>query len=435
MKLTKTQKSWIFYDVANSAFTLILTATIPVFFRGLVDAAGVSEVCNNIVIQTLFTNNAQMALAGDLQAFEAIKTSLFALTTTLAVVIVAVSAPVMGAIADYKGMKKKLFMGFLLLGVTCCLLLGVTSSWVAYLALIIVARIGYASCNIFYDSMLVDVAEDDEMDKVSSYGYAWGYIGSCLPFLVGIYLILFMPFGLDITTATQISFIIVAAWWLIGAIPLLKNVQQRYGLEHQENLVKSSFSRIGQTLKKIKANKRMLYFIIAYFCYIDGVYTIISMSTTYGAEVGIQTNDMIIALLVTQIVAFPFAIISGKMASKYNVLDILRVYIVMYVGICLYGFQLSTAFDFWVLCVLVGMAQGGIQSLSRSYFGKIVPKNESNEYYGFFDIFGKFADFLGPLIITVCATVFGTSRYGILALVILFIIGFILISKVRKLEN
>ncbi len=432
MKLTKSEKSWILYDVANSAFILILTATIPVFFRALVDSAGIESVAQSWIVQFFFSKNANLALSGNLQAFEALKTSLFALVTTVSVLVVAFSAPILGAIADYKGMKKKLFELFLILGVGACLFLGVINHWLAYLALIFVARIAYASCNIFYDSMLVDVTKDERMDHLSSYGYAWGYIGSCIPFVIGLFLILTTPFGLSTTLATQISFVITAAWWFVFSIPLLKNVEQTHYLENQENQVKAAFKRIGKTLQKIKKNKIMFFFIIGYFCYIDGVYTIISMATTYGAEVGIDSTGMIIALMVTQIVAFPFAILSGKLAKKFRTIDILRGYILLYGAICLYGYQLDTINEFWVLCIAVAIAQGGIQALSRSYFGKLVPKNESNEYFGFFDIFGKFADFLGPLIITVCAAVFGQSKYGILALVVLFMIGFICLSKIAK---
>lgn len=430
--LTKAEKSWILYDIANSAFILILTATIPVFFRGLVDLESMTNIANNPLVRFLFNKNAQEALAGNMQAYEALKTSLFALTTTVAVLIVAFMAPFIGALADYKNMKKKLFSLNLALGIISCLSLGITTNWFYFLFLIIIARIGYANCNIFYDSMLVDVTTDENMDTVSSYGYAWGYIGSCLPFIIGIYLILVQPFGLDIFKATQISFIITAFWWLLLSLPLLKNVKQVHYLEDHKNQFKEVFIRISNTLKKIHQNRNLFYFIIAYFCYIDGVYTIISMATTYGAEVGIGTNEMIIALLVTQIVAFPFAILSGILAQKIKTLSILKFYIIIYIVICAYGFQLDQTYEFWVLCFLVGSAQGGIQSLSRSYFGKLVPKTNSSEYFGFFDIFGKFADFVGPLIITICASVFGESKYGILALIFLFIIGFILLSKIKE---
>lgn len=435
MKLTKQELSWILYDVANSAFIMILTATIPIFFRALVDADGIVAVSQNPIVKTLFASNATAALEGDLQAFEALKTSLFALTTSVAVIVVAIMAPIIGAVADYKGMKKKLFVVSLLIGVAGLLSLGITESWVAYLFLIILARIGYAACNIFYDSMLVDVTTDEKMDHVSSLGYAWGYIGSCIPFIIGIVLIFTLPFGLTTGQATQISFIITAIWWLIFSIPLLRNVKQTHYLERVSLNPKIIFGRVFQTLKKITQDKKMLYYIIAYFCYIDGVYTVISMATTYGAEVGIGSTEMVLALLLTQFVAFPFAILSGVLAKKHGPLKLIKVFIVMYMAICAFGFQLDQTWEFWVLAVSVGIAQGGIQSLSRSYFGKIVPKKESNEYFGFFDIFGKFADFVGPMIIALSATIFGRSNYGILALVVLFIIGFFFITKVEKLEK
>lgn len=435
MKLTKQEKSWILYDVANSAFILILTATIPVFFRALVDGAGIDSVANNVLVKFFFSKNVNEALAGNTMAFEALKTSLFGLVTIVSVLAVALSAPLLGAIADYKGMKKKLFTTFLVVGVVSCFLLGLVGDWGAYLSLIFIARVSYASCNIFYDSMLVDVAEDDRMDHISAYGYAWGYIGSCVPFILGLYLILAQPFGLSITLATQLSFVITAVWWFLFSQPLLKNVHQTHYLENKENQVQISFQRIKKTMIKIKKNPAMFFFIIGYFCYIDGVYTIISMATTYGAEVGVDSTGMIIALLVTQIVAFPFAILSGKLAKKFKTIDILRVYILIYGGICLYGYGLNTITEFWVLCVAVAIAQGGIQALSRSYFGKLVPKKESNEYFGFFDIFGKFADFLGPLIITFSAAIFGQSKYGILALIVLFIIGFLCLTQVKRYKD
>jgi len=437
MKLTKQEISWILYDVGNSAFTMILTASIPLFFRGLAESAGVISVCSNQIVQWLFSANAAKALVGDAQAFEAILSSLFAITTTVAVIIVAILAPIVGAIADYKGMKKKLFSVALFIGIGGLLSLGVTEDWMAFLVLIIIARVGYSSCNIFYDSMLVDVTTDERMDNVSSLGYAWGYIGSCIPFTLGIVLIMFPnSFGLTTGQATQISFILTAIWWLVMTIPLLKNVKQTHYLEKGDGLsVGKVFGRIFETFGKIRKNKKMLFYIIAYFCYIDGVYTIISMATTYGAEVGIENELLILALLVTQFVAFPAAIVTGSLAKKVGPLKIIRYFIFLYIGICIFGFQLDQAWEFWVLAISVGLAQGGIQSLSRSYFGKIIPKNESNEYFGFFDIFGKFADFMGPLFLAASATMFGSSRYGILALIILFVIGLILILKVERMEK
>ena len=204
--------------------------------------------------------------------------------------------------------------------------------------------------------------------------------------------------------------------------------------DDHDNQVKHAFSRVGQTLKKIRQKPVILYFIIAYFCYIDGVYTIISMATTYGGEVGISDTSMILALLLTQFVAFPCAIFAGRLAEKIGTLKVIRISILIYCGICVFGYQLDQSWEFWVLAVIVGMAQGGIQSLSRSFYGRIIPKEESNEYFGFFDIFGKFADFFGPLIMSFCALALGSSTYGILALLVLFIIGYVLLRKVPEVK-
>lgn len=399
---SKQEKSWILYDVANSAFTMLISTTIPIFFRSLAEQ--------------------------DISAASA--TGIWGLSTSLAVLILAVMSPFLGALADYRGMKKRMFSVFLVVGVAGLLLLSFSGNWVGYLMLVILSRIGYSACNIFYDSMLVDVTSDDRMDRVSSYGYALGYIGSCIPFAIGIVLILLRPFGLSTQTATQISFVITALWWVGLTIPLLKNVRQIHYLEQRENQVRHAFSRVGTTMKKIRKDPTMLSFIIAYFCYIDGVYTIISMATTYGGEVGISDSSMILALLLTQFVAFPCAILAGRLAEKVGTLKVIRVSILVYCGICLFGYQLDQSWEFWVLAVVVGMAQGGIQSLSRSYFGRIIPKKESNEYFGFFDIFGKFADFFGPLILSFCAFAFGSSSYGILGLLVLFVTGYILLRRI-----
>lgn len=403
-KFTKPEKSWILYDVANSAFTMLISTTIPIFFRSLAEQ--------------------------DVSASTA--SGIWALTTSVAVLILAVLSPFLGALADYKGMKKKMFSLFLVVGVIGLLLLSFSGNWISYMILFVFTRIGYSACNIFYDSMLVDVTADDRMDRISSYGYALGYIGSCIPFIIGILLILVRPFGLSTQAATQISFVITALWWVGLTIPLLKNVHQTHYLENRSNQVSHALSRIGQTLKKIRKNPSVLYFIIAYFCYIDGVYTIISMATTYGGEVGISDTNMILALLLTQFIAFPCAIFAGNLAEKVGTLKVIRVSILIYCGICIFGYQLDKAWEFWVLAVVVGMAQGGIQSLSRSYFGRLIPKNESNEYFGFFDIFGKFADFFGPMIMSFCALVLGSSTYGILGLLLLFVVGYILLRKIPE---
>ena len=405
-KMTKEEKSWILYDVANSAFIMTLTATIPIYFRALATEAGISATH---------------------------ATSIWGTCTSIAILILALLSPILGALADYQNMKKRIFMIFLAIGIGGGIAFTIAPNWITFLLFFIVSRIGYTACNVFYDAMLVDVTTDERMDQISSFGYAFGYIGSCIPFIAGIILILVKPFGLTTLLATQISFVITIVWWFLLAIPLLKNAKQTHYLRPKKNIIKHSFRRLYVTFMKLKKNKRLLYYILGYFFYIDGVYTIISMATSYGGEVGIDSTQMILALLLTQIVAFPCAIWSGKLAERFGSIRIIKIFILIYCGICFYGYLLDSALDFWILAVLVGMCQGGIQALSRSYFGKLIPKKESSEYFGFFDIFGKFADFFGPLIISLCALIFHSSSYGVLALIVLFLIGFILIRKSEKL--
>lgn len=404
--LTKAEKSWILYDVANSAFIMIVTATIPIYFRGLAESAGVSSTTAS---------------------------SLWGSATSISILVLAVLSPILGAIADYENMKKKIFTVFFVLAIGGGFLFTFAPGWLSFLVFFIIARIGYAACNIFYDAMLVDVTTDERMDRLSTFGYAFGYIGSCIPFVAGLLLILNCDsIGISMTAATRISFIITMAWWVIMAIPLYKNVHQRYSIPRQEHVISHTFRRLGDTFKKLSKDKRMLFFIIGYFCYIDGVYTIISMATTYGGEVGIDSNSMVLALLLTQFVAFPCSIWSGTLAKKFGSMRMIKIFIFMYMGICVFGYGLDTEAEFWILAIAVGICQGGIQALSRSYFGKLIPKNEASEYFGFFDVFGKFADFFGPLIIAACAYFLNDSKYGVLSLIILFIAGFILISLSEK---
>ncbi|MBQ8592468.1 MAG: MFS transporter [Lachnospiraceae bacterium] len=410
-KLTKQEKSWILYDVANSAFTMIVTVTIPIYFSGLTSSAGISAEHSS---------------------------SIWGVSTSIAILILALLAPILGTIADYQNMKKKIFTFFLVLAITGAVVFTLAPNWIVFLAFFIIARLGYSACNIFYDAMLIDVTTDERMDHISTSGYAWGYIGSCIPFIIGILLILVKPFGLDTITATRISFVITILWWIAMSIPLFKNVHQTYYIERKNHIIKDAFSRLGKTFGKMKQNKKLLFFMLGYFCYIDGVYTIISMATTYGNEVGVGDTSMILALLLTQFVAFPCSILTGKLATKFGPLKLIKFFILIYCMICIFAFGLDTETEFWILAVAVGMCQGGIQALSRSHFGKLIPKEESSEYFGFFDIFGKFADFFGPLIIAVCAFFLNSSRYGVLALIVLFIVGlvFVLLSeKATKMEE
>ncbi len=407
MKFTKVEKSWILYDVANSAFSLITSATIPIWFAYLYSLEPVGDIPH---------------------------TTFFAITTSISVAIIALLGPALGSIADHKGMKMKLFIGSVVLGVFGGFAFTIVNQWVAFLILYILSRTGYSLANVFYDSMLVDVTTDENMDKLSSYGYAFGYIGSTLPFIVGLIFVL-MPdlFGLTTDVGMKISFAITLIWWLVLTYPVVKNVQQTYYTQPEKHLISKSFKAMSTTFKKIRENKIMFYYIIGYFFFIDGVYTIISMASSFGAEVGLETSGMIMALLFTQFIAFPFAILAGQLAKKFKVLSLLKVYILIYAAVAVFGFFLQSQWQFWVLAGVVGLAQGGVQSLSRSFFGKLVPKENSNEYFGFFNIFGKYADLLGPILMAISGIVVHASKYAILFLVVFFIIGYVLMDKVDKL--
>lgn len=401
-KLTRAERSWILYDVGNSAFILLVTTTIPILFKGLAEAGG---------IDTVYASG------------------LWASVTAVAVLVLAVLSPFLGAVADYSGMKKKMFVGALVLGLLGLAGLCLTGDPFAYLAFFTVARLGYSACNVFYDAMLTDVTTDERLDRVSAAGYAWGYIGSCIPFIAGIILIFTTPFGWSTVQATRASFVLTGIWWTVLTVPLLRDVRQVHCLDDRPDKVRHSLVRLRETFGKIRRDRRMLFFILAYFFYIDGVYTIMSLATTYGAEVGIDQTQMILALLLTQFVAFPCALLTAKAAAKWGGVRLIRVSIVAYMAICAFGYQLDQAWEFWVLAVAVGMFQGGIQSLSRSHFGKMIPKEEANEYFGLFDIFGKAADFMGPAIVAFCAFVFHSSSFGILGLLILFAAGFVLLGR------
>ena len=355
MKFTKEEKNWILYDIGNSAFTMLMTSIMPIYFNYLAESGGLSEV-------------EYMAYWG--------------YTASIATLIVALLGPVCGAIADNKGMKKKVFIASLIVGVVGCISLGFAKQWLVFLIVLLIAKVGYSSSLIFYDSMLGDVTSDEKMDQVSSLGYALGYIGSCIPFVACLALVLCSDMiGLTMPQAMTIAFVLTAAWWIVMTVPLLKTYKQKYYVEKQGNVVASSFKRLGNTLLNVKKEKKTFLFLLAFFFYIDGVYTIIDMATAYGSALGLDSTGLLIALLVTQIVAFPFAILFGRLAKKYSTERLIGVCIVAYFGIAVFAYFLSNQAQFFTLAVLVGMFQGGVQALSRSYFTKIIPAEKAGEQW------------------------------------------------------
>ena len=409
-QLTKLEKGWILYDIGNSAFILMVSTIIPIYFNYLAENAGISSV--------------------DYLAS-------WGYAASAATLLVAVSGPVLGTLADHKNYKKRLFLLFLLMGVICCVLLGFVTNWLAFLILFVIARVGYSVSLIFYDSMLPDISTPERVDRVSSYGYGLGYIGSCIPFAVCLVLVLGADaFGLTLSSSMMISFLIVAVWWFAVSVPLLKRYRQtHFSTASGKSAIAGSFSRLAETFRSIKKEKRTFLFLLSFFFYIDGVYAIIDMATAYGTALGLDTTGLLIALLVTQIVAFPFSILFGRLSGKYRPEKLIMVCIAAYLGIAIFALFMSTQLHFWILAVCVGMFQGGIQALSRSYFAKIIPSEKSGEYYGIMDICGKGASFLGTTLIGIVSQLTGSVNRGIGVLIVTFSIGLLLFIKASAPEK
>ena len=398
--LTGLERAWILYDVGNSAFVLLVATLIPIFFNALAEEGGLSSV--------------------DYLAY-------WGYAASAVTIITAVLSPILGTLADTRGFKKPIFILCLVVGVAGCCAMGLAKTWLPFLLIFVFAKVGYSGSLVFYDSMLSDVTTPDRMDVVSSRGYAWGYIGSCVPFVVCLALVLGSgAIGLSQMTALNIALFITAAWWLAMTLPLLKTYRQLHYVEVEKHAIRQSFARIGHTLRHLHEDKQVFWFLLAFFCYIDGVYTIIDMATAYGTALGLDTTGLLLALLLTQIVAFPSALIFGRLSAKYPSTTLIPVCIAAYAGIALFAFFLTRQWQFWVLAFVVGMFQGGVQALSRSHFAKIIPPEKSGEYFGLFDICGKGASFLGTMIVSVGSQLTGSANVGVGSLIVLFIVGFVL---------
>ncbi|MBQ2976874.1 MAG: MFS transporter [Clostridia bacterium] len=491
-RFTRKEWSWIMYDWANSVYaTNIMAAIFPTIFVAIAGAAG------------------------DIW---------WGYATSIATFLIAVLAPILGAVADYKGMKKKLFTAFMLAGVIFTAIIGFTNDWRVMLVGYIISRIGFSGANLFYDSFLTDVTDNDRMDKVSSWGYAMGYLGgSTIPFVISIVMLLVLGYGSVV--AQKFSIFITSVWWIVFSIPFLKNVRQEHYIERSGKLsIAETFRNIAHTAVDLFKQKGLFLFTVAYFFYIDGVGTIISVSTAYGSVLGLGSVGMILALLVTQIVAVPCSIIFSRLAAKFTARKALIGGIAIYILVCIVGFYMGASLEphqeayeaalqadftqtvtqaapegdaaydalvadcenafraddpaaalselrkapenaaytalldtadafhqknghlalalnqavsfssilFWCMAFLVGTVQGGVQAVSRSYFGKLIPKDRSNEYFGFFDIFGKFASVLGPFLYSTIGAWTGRSSWGVLCLIILFLIGLLIMIFGKK---
>ena len=414
MRYTKLERNWVMYDVGNSALVLFNTSVVPIYFDAINTGASAAELV-----------------------------AAWANAQTVASLVVALLMPILGSLADFAGNKIKFFLGFFLTGLVLCFAQAIPMGAMPFLVVYVLCTIGLNSSMTFYDAMLPDVTTDERMDAVSSSGYAWGYIGSCVPFIVCIALILGGPavLGLDMLLCVQISFVITGIWWLAFTVPLVRTYRQRYAKELAPgetfgSEVRRTITGLGATMRRIAHDKAILIYMIAFFFYIDGVHTVISMATTYGTSLGIDSTQLILALLVTQFVAFPSAIIYGRLAKSQGTLKMIIIAVAAYVLSVLFAaFFLKSAVEFWILAIVVGMFQGGIQALSRSYFGKIIPKERANEYYGFFDIFGRYASVMGTLLVSVVTSLTGDASLGVLSIGILLVVGFVMLVRLSRIRG
>ena len=420
-KLTKLERSWVLYDVGNSAFTLLVATLLPIYFNALATSAGIDE---NMYL------------------------SYWGYAGSIATILVAFIGPVCGTLSDRKGYKKPIFLLCVLLGVLGCGALGLAKGWLAFLGIFIIGKVGFHSSLVFYDSMLPEITTGERMDNVSTQGYAWGYIGSVIPFVICLVLVLAgESIGLSQTSAMVLSFIITALWWAVFTLPLARRYKQTAYVERGEHPFADAFRQIGNTFRKAKEQRHVFVYLIAFFFFINGVYTIIDMATAYGTDLGLDTTGLLLALLLTQIVAFPCAIVFGRLSAKHDSAKLIKICIVCYTCITLFAVFLVAQWQFWLLATLVGMFQGAIQALSRPYLGKIVAVEQSGEFYGLMDICGKGASFFGMALVGFInqitadleVQIFGlrlqNANIAVGALVVLFVIGYIIFCKADKLNK
>ncbi len=405
----KLEKSWIYYDIGNSAFTMMVSTIIPIWFNTLADKGGLTDA------QYL----AQWSFA-----------------TSIATICTAFMGPIFGSISDNRGFKKPMFQFFLLVGVAGCALLGIVPTWGIYLVTYIVAKVCYQTTLVLYDSMLTDITTPERMDLVSSQGYAWGYIGSCIPFLAALVLYFLGTKNIiPINIAIMLDFIIVALWWFGVSLPLIKGYHQNHYVETDANAISESFRRLGRTLTHLfKEEKKVFWFLLAFFFYIDGVYTIIDEAVAIGTSLGLDQMGLLVVLLLTQVVAFAFATLFGKLSQKYSSLTLISVCIGGYFVVAIYALFMKVLWQFGVMAFIVGMFQGAIQALSRSYYAQIIPADSSGEYFGLYDICGKGAAFMGTTLVGLTVSITNSVNVAVATLGILFVLGFIFLRKSSSLK-
>jgi len=410
-------RAWAMYDWANSAFwTTVIVAVFPPFFSDYA-AAGLPP---------------------------ADATARFAWATTFAVTVVAVLGPILGAVADYRAVKKKLLAVFMAVGVVATLLMATIDrgNWTYAALLFVIANIGVAASQVFYDSLLPHIAAPEELDRVSTSGFALGFLGGGVLLLVNLAWILSpATFGLpDTVAAIKLSFASVAFWWLIFSIPLLRRVPEPpRALESDEtgseNSIRAALVRVWETFHELRGYRQAFLMLVAFLLYNDGIQTIIRMASIYGAEIGIDRNAQIAAFVVVQFTGIPCSFAFGSLAGRIGPKRALYLSLVVYIGISILGYFMTTTWQFFALAFLVGTVQGGSQALSRSLFARMIPKHKSSEYFGFFSVFEKFAGIFGPALFAASVTMFGSSRAAVLSVILFFIAGAAILTRVDVAEG
>lgn len=406
--------SWAIYDWGNSAFaTTVMAGFFPVFFNGFWSAG----------------------------ADGSLTTARLSFANGIASLVVALLAPIIGAIADRGGARKKFLFVFAALGIVMSggLYFVQQGNWTVAVLLYVCATVGFAGSNVFYDSMIVDVAKPDEFDMVSAYGYSLGYLGGGILFAVNVLMTL-QPawFGLaDATQAVQVSFLTVAIWWLVASVPLLLWVEEAPTVDRQPALgaVRAGFRQLIDTARAIGELKPVLIFLCAYWLYIDGVYTIIKLAVDYGIRLGFESSQLVLALLLVQFVAFPSALFFGWAAKYVGVKRGILIALSVYMLTNIWASMISEVWEFFGLAIVIGLVQGGVQSLSRSLYARIIPPDKTGEFFGFYNMLGKFASVLGPLLVGVVALLSHNPRLSILAILPLFLIGAGVLTRVKVVHS
>ncbi|SNX53917.1 MFS transporter [Thermoanaerobacterium sp. RBIITD] len=407
--------SWVMYDWANSAFaTTICAAVFPIFYH---DVA-----------------------AGNLPG--SVASAYWGFTAGISMLVLIILSPIIGTLADYSYSKKKYLITLALLGIisTGFFMMVNKGQYLLASAIYIIAVIGFAGGNVFYDSFLPDIVDEEERNYVSSKGFAFGYLGGGLLLAINILMIQFPKFFFihDTLEATKLSFLSVSIWWFIFSLPIFINLKERKPAKiekhHFSKLIIGSFNRLGNTFLNIMKYKELFKFLIAFWLYNDAIGTIIAMATTYGRDIGINQVSLMGALLLTQFAGFPFTMIFGKYANRWGTKNSIYICLFIYGLICIGGFFMKNALHFWILAFAVSMVQGGSQALSRSLFSNLVPKERTAEFFGFYSIFNKLSDWMGPMIFGFASLFTGNSRFGIFSLIFFIILGAIVLYFV-DVEN